>query len=118
MDECCADKGSIVAQLRAGQASTLKAVLALNGMMFLVEFSAGLLAASTALLADSLDMLGDALVYGFSLYVVHRNARWKAHAALAKAAVMAVGALICALFLRSALIVGRGAREELRLSRA
>jgi len=34
--------------------------------MFLVEFGAGLLADSTALLADSVDMLGDGLVYGFS----------------------------------------------------
>jgi len=57
--------------------------------MFLAEFVAGLLAGSVALLADSLDMLGDSLVYGFSLYVVNRSLQWKARAALAKAAVMA-----------------------------
>ena len=35
-----------------------------------------------------IDMLGDALVYGFSLYVVARGPVWKARAAVAKAAVM------------------------------
>ena len=56
--------------------------------MFVVELVSGLLAGSVALLADSLDMLGDALVYGFSLYVVARGPVWKARAAVAKAAVM------------------------------
>ncbi|MGH7332941.1 MAG: cation transporter [Candidatus Rokuibacteriota bacterium] len=57
--------------------------------MFLVEFVAGVLANSTALLADSLDMLGDTLVYGFSLYVVARGLRWQARAALMKGVIMA-----------------------------
>jgi Co/Zn/Cd efflux system component len=35
-------------------------------------------------------MLGDSLVYGFSLYVLWRNAAWKAKAALLKGAIMAV----------------------------
>lgn len=72
------------------QRSTLKAVLAVNAIMFIVEIAAGVLAGSTALLADSLDMLGDALVYGFSLYVVARSNTWKATSALAKGAIMAV----------------------------
>jgi len=59
-----------------------------NAAMFVVELVSGLLAGSVALLADSLDMLGDALVYGFSLYVVARGPLWKARAAVAKAAVM------------------------------
>jgi len=58
--------------------------------MFLVEVVAGVLANSTALLADSLDMLGDTIVYGFSLYVVARGPRWQARAALLKGVVMAV----------------------------
>lgn len=57
--------------------------------MFLAEGTAGLLAHSTALLADSLDMLGDALVYGFSLYVLSMGGRWQAVSALFKGAVMA-----------------------------
>lgn len=88
MDECCTDKSSALARLRDRQAATLRVVLLLNAGMFVVEFVSGLLAGSVALLADSLDMLGDALVYGFSLYVVDRSAVWKARAALAKAALM------------------------------
>ena len=72
------------------QSKTLKAVLAINAGMFLVELVAGLVAASTALLADSLDMLGDALVYGFSLYVVSRSDAWKAVSALIKGGIMAL----------------------------
>jgi cation diffusion facilitator family transporter len=88
MDECCADKSLALTRLRERQAATLRVVLFLNAGMFGVEFAAGLLAGSVALLADSLDMLGDALVYGFSLYVVNRSAVWKVRAALAKASVM------------------------------
>jgi Co/Zn/Cd efflux system component len=43
---------------------------------------------STSLLADALDMFGDALVYGFSLFVLARSARWQAGAALAKGGFM------------------------------
>ena len=57
--------------------------------MFFLEWVAGILAYSTALLADSVDMLGDAIVYGFSLYVVGRVAAWQARAALLKGSVMA-----------------------------
>jgi Co/Zn/Cd efflux system component len=39
-------------------------------------------------LADALDMLGDALFYGFSLFVVARSVRWQAGAALAKGGFM------------------------------
>ena len=90
MDTCCADKAGAVERLRERQAKTLRLVLFLNAAMFVVELTSGLLAGSVALLADSLDMLGDALVYGFSLYVVSRDAAWKARAAVAKAAVMGI----------------------------
>jgi Co/Zn/Cd efflux system component len=65
-------------------------VLAINAVMFLVELGAGILAGSVALQADSLDMLGDVLVYGFSLVVVGRSLRWRARAAQLKGAVMLV----------------------------
>jgi cation diffusion facilitator family transporter len=71
----------------------LVAVLAINLAMFCVEFGAGLLSGSTALLADSLDMLGDSLVYGFSLFVLHRSLTWRARAALLKGGIMAVFAV-------------------------
>ena len=66
------------------------AVLAINAGLFLVESVAGVLARSAALLGDSLDMLGDALVYGFSLYVLNRGAIWRVRAAYAKGVVMLV----------------------------
>jgi len=75
MDECCIEKTEAIERLRERQAVTLRLVLLLNAGMFVVELVFGLLAGSVALLADSLDMLGDALVYGFSLYVVAREAR-------------------------------------------
>lgn len=89
MAGCCNDKSCAIEQLHARQGATLKVVLALNAIMFGVELVAGLLAGSVALLADSLDMLGDALVYAFSLWVVGRGMLWKARAAATKAGVMA-----------------------------
>jgi len=88
MDSCCTEKVSAVEHLRQRQGATLRLVLILNAAMFVVEFVSGVLAGSLALLADSLDMLGDAFVYGFSLYVVSRDSTWKARAAVAKAVVM------------------------------
>ncbi len=54
------------------QARVLVILLAINGAMFLVEIVLGILAESTALIADSLDMLADATVYGIGLYAVGR----------------------------------------------
>ncbi len=88
MPDCCHDTDCEIEQLRTRQSRTLKAVLVINLVMFVVEITAGLLAGSTALLADSLDMLGDALVYGFSLYVVARSGVWKAGSALIKGGIM------------------------------
>jgi cation diffusion facilitator family transporter len=58
--------------------------------MFMIEGIAGTLAHSTSLLADALDMLGDALVYAFSLFVIARSLRWQAAATVAKGAFMLV----------------------------
>lgn len=90
MTACCPNITCEIERLRARQSRTLKVVLGINVGMFLVEFVAGFLSASTALLADSLDMLGDALVYGFSLYVVSRSDVWKAVSALLKGGIMAL----------------------------
>lgn len=89
MSDCCNDKGCDLAAMRGRQGSVLKIVLVINTVMFLVEGTAGLLAHSIALLADSLDMLGDALVYGFSLYVLNMGGRWQAISALFKGSIMA-----------------------------
>lgn len=88
MTNCCEDKGCEVAALREHHARVLWIVLGINAVMFLVEGATGILARSTSLLADALDMLGDALVYGFSLFVLARSARWQASAALIKGAFM------------------------------
>ncbi len=63
------------------EARTLWTVLALNASMFIVEMVAGWIAESTGLLADGLDMLADALVYGVALYAVGRGPALKRRAA-------------------------------------
>ena len=89
MDDCCAAKADELTSLRAEHRKVFVLVLVINAALFLVEAVAGILANSTALLADSLDMLGDSLVYGFSLFVLSRSADWKARAVLLKGAIMA-----------------------------
>lgn len=89
MADCCEAKADELDAIRASHARVLWTVLAINGAMFVVEFGAGLLAGSSALLADSLDMLGDSFVYGFSLLVIHRSLAWHARAALFKGVIMA-----------------------------
>ena len=86
---CCQDKACDVDTLQREQSAVLWVVLAINGVMFGLELAVGFLAGSVALLADSLDMLGDTLVYGFSLFVVAKSARWRARAALLKGGIMA-----------------------------
>jgi len=65
----------------ASEAKTLWLLLAINGIMFVVELIWGLVAESTGLVADSLDMFADAAVYGLALYAVGRAAAMKTHAA-------------------------------------
>lgn len=89
MADCCNDKACEIDALRSRQGATLRVVLGINAVMFVVEMTAGLMSSSLSLVADSLDMLGDALVYGFSLYVIARGARMKAVAALFKGGIMA-----------------------------
>jgi len=84
MDHCCSNKTQELALLKQRQATVLKIVLGINLGMFLVEFGVAWFIQSTALLADSLDMLGDALVYAFSLYVLDKGPRWVATSAFLK----------------------------------
>ena len=77
MSNCCA----IEARNRR-ERLLLWTVLVLNAVMFIVEFIAGWLARSSGLMADSLDMLADVLVYSVSLYAVGRGLAQKAGAAL------------------------------------
>lgn len=68
-------------QASQNEAFILKWLLAINAVMFGIEIVVGWLAQSTGLIADSLDMLADAAVYGVSLYAVGHGARMKLHAA-------------------------------------
>jgi len=89
MENCCNDKARELDALRQPQKHVLQIVLLINATMFLIESGAGVLARSTSLLADSLDMLGDSLVYGISLWVIDRDQRWRAGVAFVKGLIMA-----------------------------
>jgi Co/Zn/Cd efflux system component len=61
-------------------------VIAINGVMFVLEMLAGHLAGSKALQADALDFLGDTVTYGLSLAVIGASLRARSGAALFKGA--------------------------------
>jgi Co/Zn/Cd efflux system component len=91
MSGCCDDSCAVEA-LRERQRGTLRIVLGINAVLFLVVVGAALYAQSSALLADSLDNLGDALTYGLSLYVVSRGIQAKARVALFKGVLILLAA--------------------------
>ncbi|MGJ0486631.1 MAG: cation transporter [Methylomicrobium sp.] len=95
MSGCCDDNCSLD-RLRERQRGTLQMVLGINAVMFFVIAAAAFYGKSTALLADSLDNLGDALTYGLSLYVVSRNTAVKAKVALFKGGLIFLAALAVA----------------------
>lgn len=88
MSGCCEGTCDALAALRARQGRVLKIVLGINAAMFVIEVVAGLVTRSSSLLADSLDMLGDAVVYASSLYVLGRGLLWQTRIARLKAGVM------------------------------
>lgn len=92
MSGCCNNNCSLD-RMRERQRGTLQIVLGINAVMFFVIAAAALFGDSTALLADSLDNLGDALTYGLSLYAVSRGAAAKARVALFKGGLIFLAAL-------------------------
>jgi cation diffusion facilitator family transporter len=77
-DSTMTDSGcscSCAAAAEKAEAKTLRWLLAINTVMFVVEIVAGWLAQSTGLIADSLDMFADAMVYGLALYAVGHAGR-------------------------------------------
>ena len=107
MADCCEDKACAVDALRARQSGTLKTVLGINAVMFIVELAAGLLAGSTALLSDALDNLGDALTYGLSLYAVGRGPRSKARVAVFKGfLILGAGLYVVGMVIYKSLVPG------------
>lgn len=93
MAGCCENKTCTLEALGKRQSSTLKIVLAINAVMFVVELAAGIQSGSSSLLSDSLDNLGDALTYGLSLYAVSRGIRTKAKVALFKGSLILIAGL-------------------------
>jgi len=67
----------------AGEGRVLRRLLFINATLFVVELVAGWLAQSTGLMADALDMLADAAVYGLALLAVGQAAAGKRRAARA-----------------------------------
>ncbi|HRI76240.1 MAG TPA: cation diffusion facilitator family transporter [Alphaproteobacteria bacterium] len=86
MADNCGDSCS--SQTFEGLSDTYKKILwvvvAINGLMFLVEVTAGFLADSTALKADALDFLGDTVTYGITLLVIGESLKTRAMVALLK----------------------------------
>jgi len=80
VDSRLAVQGEVPGADPARQRRVLWTLLAINAAMFVVEGLAGWWADSAGLLADGLDMLADAGVYGVALYAVGRTAplRWRA----------------------------------------
>jgi Co/Zn/Cd efflux system component len=95
-DACCEESARSAAALAARHRGVLWTVLAVNLALFAVEVAAGFRAGSSALLGDSLDMLGDSLVYAASLYVVGATAQAQARVAVGKGVLM--GALAASVF--------------------
>ena len=99
MKDCCDHKLDELADLSLRQAKILKVALGINALIFVLEFATGWFSHSTALLGDSLDMLGDAFVYAMSLYVIGKNTKWRASVSLIKGGIMSafgLGVLLAA----------------------
>ncbi|MBI1397565.1 MAG: cation transporter [Betaproteobacteria bacterium] len=94
MSGCCDDHCGVDALKSHRQRTTLRAVLAINAVMFVVIVVAALHGRSSALLADSLDNFGDAVTYGLSLFVVSKGASAKARVALFKGVLILLMAVL------------------------
>ena len=88
MSNCCDGKEKELEKHFKSQSSVLWAVFWINLVMFFVEFTFGVRARSASLSADSLDMLGDSLAYGSSLWALKIGALEKAKSAKFKAYLM------------------------------
>jgi Co/Zn/Cd efflux system component len=81
-------------------------LFALNAAMFIIEGTAGLAVESMGLVADSLDMLADASVYGLALLAVGKPDTSKVRAAFAAGYLQLALASVAVLKLLWALMVG------------
>jgi Co/Zn/Cd efflux system component len=90
----CSGGGCSLDVSQKKQRHSLIIVFIVNAIMFVVVSLAAFYGNTTALLADSLDNLGDALTYGLSFYAVTKGARTKAKVALFKGYLILFTALI------------------------
>lgn len=116
MSDCCQNKACELSKLRKQQSKVLWTVLLINFVMFFVEFGAGIKSASLSLTGDSLDMLGDALVYATSLYVINKGSKAQAGSALFKGIIMFLSAV--AVFARACYQLFVGTTPEVRVMSA
>jgi Co/Zn/Cd efflux system component len=91
MSDCCNNTADSLVEKQRG---TLITVLVINAVMFVVILAAAQFAKSSALFADSLDNLGDALTYGISLAVIASSSATKAKVALFKGSLILLAALL------------------------
>lgn len=88
MADCCQKKSCELENMSKKQSKVLWVVLGINALMFVIELTAGIAGNSISLIGDSLDMFGDAVAYGSSLYVITLGVRAKARTAILKAGLM------------------------------
>lgn len=91
--DCCGCDNKKLDTLAVKQARVLWIVLVINAVFFVAEFVTGLLAKSVSLTGDSMDMLGDALTYGISLFVIGKSLSSKVKASQFKSLTMMITAL-------------------------
>jgi Co/Zn/Cd efflux system component len=91
-----ANANKVACEVDSQEFKILRWLLVINGLMFFIEFTLGWVAQSTGLIADSLDMLADAAVYGLAIVAVGRSIKTKlsiAHTSGWLQIILALGAL-------------------------
>ena len=90
LSDCCTSLEKELTKVQDNKRNILVWALVINGVMFFVEVIYGWFAQSSALMADALDMLGDAAIFGFSLYVIRLDSIWQSRAGYIKGVIMAL----------------------------
>lgn len=92
-DSCCAPKASDVVKLTPGDRRVLVVGMALNLGCFFLEISGGIIGHSVSLGADSIDMLGDGVIYALTLSALHEDTRTGKTIIRLKSAIMAASGI-------------------------
>lgn len=112
-DHCCQKKSGELEKLSKRQSKVLWLVLSINAVMFGIELLAGIWSNSLALTGDSLDMLGDAIAYSSSLYVINMGSKAQARSAMFKGGIMFLSAVV--VFARAAYQLALSTPPELKV---